>query len=194
MNRSKQEKQVREFNKAFNIACDHDNPMISEVELKQNMYLEELEELKDAIKENDLVGVFDALIDSVYIHIGLEVLKGVSYPITLTGTHSNDAKLTSRTKIAMTGYMNELVLFIEENDISDNLNIQKMSFILSNLIDASELGMFFVAGFDEVHRSNMSKLSSEGKPLYFTEGEKKGKVMKSENYFKPDLKKVLGLD
>ena len=41
--------------------------------------------------------------------------------------------------------------------------------------------------FDEVQKSNMSKLSAEGKPIY----NDKGKVMKGPNYFKPDLKKFL---
>ena len=41
--------------------------------------------------------------------------------------------------------------------------------------------------FDEVQKSNMSKLSEEGKPIY----NDKGKVMKGPNYFKPDLKKFL---
>ena len=43
------------------------------------------------------------------------------------------------------------------------------------------------AGFDEVQRSNMSKLGKDGKPIYREDG----KVLKGENYFKPDLKKIL---
>ncbi|MBI2271541.1 MAG: nucleoside triphosphate pyrophosphohydrolase family protein [Bacteroidetes bacterium] len=42
--------------------------------------------------------------------------------------------------------------------------------------------------FDEIHRSNMSKLDEEGKPIFREDG----KIMKSNNYFKPDIKKVLG--
>ena len=41
--------------------------------------------------------------------------------------------------------------------------------------------------FDEVHKSNMSKLDQDGKPIY----NEIGKVMKGPNYFKPDLKKLL---
>ena len=41
--------------------------------------------------------------------------------------------------------------------------------------------------FDEVHRSNMSKLSEEGKPIY----NEFGKVMKGPNYSPPDLKKII---
>ncbi len=41
--------------------------------------------------------------------------------------------------------------------------------------------------FDEIHRSNMSKLDDNGKPIYREDG----KIMKSENYFLPDIKSVL---
>tara|TARA_B100001027_G_scaffold1336_1_gene877 strand:+ start:2667 stop:3038 length:372 start_codon:yes stop_codon:yes gene_type:complete len=41
--------------------------------------------------------------------------------------------------------------------------------------------------FNEVQRSNMSKLGNDGKPIY----NEHGKVMKGPNYFKPDLKKFL---
>ena len=41
--------------------------------------------------------------------------------------------------------------------------------------------------FDEVQNSNMSKLGSDGKPIY----NEAGKVMKGPNYFKPDLSKFV---
>ena len=41
--------------------------------------------------------------------------------------------------------------------------------------------------FNEVQNSNMSKLDSNGKPIYNFDG----KVMKGPNYFKPDLKKFV---
>ena len=41
--------------------------------------------------------------------------------------------------------------------------------------------------FDEVQRSNMSKLGADGKPIY----NEHGKVMKGPNYFKPDLGKIV---
>lgn len=41
--------------------------------------------------------------------------------------------------------------------------------------------------FDEVHGSNMSKLDENGKPIYRNDG----KVLKSQKYYKPDLKKIL---
>ena len=41
--------------------------------------------------------------------------------------------------------------------------------------------------FDEVQKSNMSKLGKDKKPIYNNEG----KVMKGPNYFKPDLNKFI---
>ena len=41
--------------------------------------------------------------------------------------------------------------------------------------------------FDEVQKSNMSKLDNTGKPIY----NDLGKVMKGPNYFKPNLSKFL---
>lgn len=41
--------------------------------------------------------------------------------------------------------------------------------------------------FDEIQRSNMSKLGIDGKPIYREDG----KILKGPNYFKPDIKKNL---
>ena len=41
--------------------------------------------------------------------------------------------------------------------------------------------------FDEVQQSNMSKLDSNGKPIF----NESGKVMKGPKYFKPDLSKYI---
>ena len=41
--------------------------------------------------------------------------------------------------------------------------------------------------FEEVQNSNMSKLGSDGKPIY----NEQGKVMKGPDYFKPDLNKFV---
>ena len=41
--------------------------------------------------------------------------------------------------------------------------------------------------FDEVQKSNMSKLGHDGKPIYNDQG----KVMKGPKYFKPDLNKFI---
>lgn len=41
--------------------------------------------------------------------------------------------------------------------------------------------------FDEIQRSNMSKLDSNGRPIF----RKDGKILKGQNYFKPNIKQIL---
>ena len=51
--------------------------------------------------------------------------------------------------------------------------------------------------FSEVHNSNMSKLDNNGKPLIngeddvWDESKPKGKILKSQNFFEPNLKQFL---
>ncbi|MDA0968557.1 MAG: nucleoside triphosphate pyrophosphohydrolase family protein [Proteobacteria bacterium] len=96
------------------------------VQLRIDLIEEELNELKEAIKNNDIVEVADALTDILYVTYG----AGHSFGINLDEC------------------------------------------------------------FDEVQRSNMSKLGEDGKPIY----NDSGKVMKGPNYFAPNLKKIVNLD
>ena len=41
--------------------------------------------------------------------------------------------------------------------------------------------------FEEIQRSNMSKLGPDGRPIYREDG----KVLKGPNYFKPDIRTIL---
>jgi predicted HAD superfamily Cof-like phosphohydrolase len=41
--------------------------------------------------------------------------------------------------------------------------------------------------FDEIHRSNMSKLDQDGNPILREDG----KILKGENYFKPKIKEII---
>ncbi len=41
--------------------------------------------------------------------------------------------------------------------------------------------------FDEIQRSNMSKLGADGKPIYREDG----KVLKGPDYFKPNIQEIL---
>lgn len=55
---------------------------------------------------------------------------------------------------------------------------------------ALEFGIDLDAVLAEVHRSNMSKLDTDGKPIYREDG----KVLKSSHFVLPDIKRVLDLD
>ena len=92
-------------------------------QLRISLINEELDELKTAIKDNNILEVADALTDILYVTYG----AGHSFGVDLDKC------------------------------------------------------------FDEVQKSNMSKLGGDGKPIY----NEAGKVMKGPNYFKPNLSKYL---
>lgn len=58
-----------------------------------------------------------------------------------------------------------------------------------------EMGVDAQPLFDEVQRSNMSKLGADGKPIYSRgieqDGYPAGKVLKGPDYFRPNLRKIL---
>ena len=91
--------------------------------LRISLINEELDELKQAMKNKDLKEAIDALTDILYVTYGAGHAFGV--------------------------------------------NLDKC--------------------FDEVQKSNMSKLGQDGKPIY----NEAGKVMKGPSYFKPDLSKFI---
>ena len=93
------------------------------IELRKKLIDEEFNELKEAIDDDDIIEVADALTDILVVTYGAGAAFGI--------------------------------------------NLDKC--------------------FEEVHRSNMSKLSEDGKPIY----NEFGKVMKGPNYFKPNLKQYL---
>jgi predicted HAD superfamily Cof-like phosphohydrolase len=62
-----------------------------------------------------------------------------------------------------------------------------MLYILCGTILKHGLEDKMEAVFEEIQRSNMSKLDKDGQPIYREDG----KVMKSEMYFKPDIASIL---
>ena len=64
--------------------------------------------------------------------------------------------------------------------------IVDMMYVLYGIIIQHGLSDVFYDMFQEVHRSNMSKLE-RGKPLRRSDG----KILKGTEYFKPNLKKIL---
>lgn len=70
-------------------------------------------------------------------------------------------------------------------EIADALG--DMLYILCGTILTHGLQDKMEAVFEEIQRSNMSKLGADGKPIYREDG----KVLKGENYFKPNIAGVL---
>jgi len=60
-------------------------------------------------------------------------------------------------------------------------------YILCGTILAHGLQHKIIEVFEEIHRSNMSKLDDNGQPIYREDG----KIMKSSNYFLPDIASIL---
>tara|TARA_B100000795_G_C22501595_1_gene324199 strand:+ start:157 stop:528 length:372 start_codon:yes stop_codon:yes gene_type:complete len=118
-------KKVKIFMKTFNQEVKNQPSFSSDKinKLRFDLIEEELDELKVAMQNKDLLEVADALTDILYVTYG----AGHAFGINL-----------------------------------DNC-------------------------FDEVQKSNMSKLGDDGKPIY----NENGKVMKGPNYFKPNLSKFL---
>lgn len=124
----KQINSVKEFHTAFGLG-------VSEIikadlgkqinMLRYNLMKEENEEYLEAVQNNDIVEIADALGDMLYILCGTIIEHGLQHKI-------------------------------EEV-------------------------------FDEIQRSNMSKLGEDGKPIYREDG----KVMKGPNYFKPNFEEIL---
>ena len=124
----KQLNAVKEFHTAFEIGYS-ESPKSdlgeSKNMLRFNLMKEENEEYLEAVQNNDLIEIVDALGDMLYILCGSIIEHGLQHKI---------------------------------EDV-----------------------------FDEIQRSNMSKLDHDGKPIYREDG----KVMKGPNYFKPDFSKII---
>jgi predicted HAD superfamily Cof-like phosphohydrolase len=70
-------------------------------------------------------------------------------------------------------------------EIADALG--DMLYILCGTILKHGLEYKIEAVFEEIQRSNMSKLDGHGKPIYREDG----KVLKSDRYVKPDIAAIL---
>ena len=108
---------------------------------------------------------------------GQEVLEKPKIP---------DKKIVSLRLALIKEELSELEDALEKNDLTEVADA--LTDILYVTYGAGHaFGINLDDCFDEVQRSNMSKLSDNGKPIY----DENGKVLKGPNYFKPDLKKFI---
>ena len=80
----------------------------------------------------------------------------------------------------------------EFREAINNNNIKEVADALTDILYVTygaghAFGIDLDKCFEEVQRSNMSKLGKDGKPIY----NEHGKVMKGPDYFKPDLSKFI---
>ncbi|MFC4739208.1 hypothetical protein ACFO3U_04310 [Flavobacterium ponti] len=77
---------------------------------------------------------------------------------------------------------------VQNNDLTETADaLGDMLYILCGTILEHGLQHKIEEVFEEIQRSNMSKLNHDGKPIYREDG----KVMKGPNYFKPDFETIL---
>jgi len=108
---------------------------------------------------------------------GQEVKIGASFP--------NDKIVNLRLDL-IREELSELKEAIEKNDIKEVADA--LTDILYVTYGAGHaFGINLDKCFEEVQNSNMSKLGSDGKPIY----NEYGKVMKGPDYFKPNLSKFV---
>jgi len=108
---------------------------------------------------------------------GQEIKEKASFP--------ND-KITSLRYALIKEELDEL------KEAMDNKDIKEVADALTDILYVTygaghAFGINLDKCFEEVQNSNMSKLGSDGKPIY----NDNGKVMKGPNYFKPNLQKLI---
>lgn len=110
-------------------------------------------------------------------------------------SHSPIAKLSARKlklRFDLMDEENKEYLEAAENDdlveVADALG--DMLYILCGTILEHGMQYKIEEVFNEIQRSNMSKLGADGKPIYREDG----KVMKGPGYFKPDIESILNGD
>ena len=80
----------------------------------------------------------------------------------------------------------EYKIAAKNNDIVEVADaLGDMLYILCGTIITHGMQNIIDDVFDEIQKSNMSKLDNEGKPIYREDG----KVLKGPNYFKPNIRK-----
>jgi len=77
---------------------------------------------------------------------------------------------------------------VHKNDLIEVADaLGDMLYILCGTILTHGMQHKITEVFEEIQRSNMSKLGADGNPIYREDG----KVLKGPNYFKPDIKAIL---
>lgn len=196
MNISKELKFVWDFQESFGHPQSNSlNIGLQEKrKLRLDLQFEELGELHSALYENNHTETLDAIIDSLYILFGSVNYHGLlNFASYMEGEDTIDLQLTQY-PIEINIVLND----IKSRYVYGNISYSEIlnafcsiaNLLLSmhqKLIDLGIINEDFAGQFLEVHQSNMSKLDKNGKPIFREDG----KIMKSENYYKPNLKQFL---
>ncbi len=111
---------------------------------------------------------------------------GIGYSETMRA-HLGDDKNLLRFNL-MKEENEEYLEAVQNNDIVEIADaLGDMLYILCGTIIEHGLQDKIEEVFEEIQRSNMSKLGEDGRPIYREDG----KVMKGPNYFKPNFEEIL---
>ena len=160
----------------------------AEERMRLGLIAEEVCELVDACGANSLDGTIDALADIVYVGYGFLQYFGY-WP---------DFNLFQMQLFKDDGYsfVNAYVFIQEElarcmsaycTGLEVALCDSVYGVIRVSYYAAASLGYDLSVAISEVHRSNITKLGEDGKPVYREDG----KILKSDLYEPPDLAGVL---
>ncbi len=97
----------------------------------------------------------------------------------------SDAKTNALRVNLLAEEVEELKEALEAGDMVEVLDaLTDIQYVLDGAYLSFGLQNVKTAAFEEVQRSNMSKLGEDGKPIVRPED---GKILKGPNYFKPDI-------
>ena len=169
-----------------------------QTQLYMNLIKEEFEETAKAFDEEDLIEVADGLADMVWVIMGMCNSVGIDFDKIWEEVKSSnmskfvDGKFIKNEQTQL--YMNlikeefeETAKAFEEEDLVEVADgLADMVWVIMGMCNS--VGIDFDKIWEEVKSSNMSKFV-DGK---FIKNDA-GKIMKPETYFKPNIKKALGL-
>ena len=200
-NISKQLEQVWQFHQAFKIDQSEEMRLgtQSKRKLRLKLFAEELGEFTLATYKKDNLEQLDGVIDMLYILFGTVHYHGfgLMFQDFINGEHDISERpieaypvafgLALKTNNAEAKYLHGSITYSELLQML--VELTTLSIKLYNRLekDGIVLPGSFEKAFTEVHESNMSKLDKDGNPIYREDG----KVLKSDQYFKPNLKQFL---
>ena len=194
MNNTLRYEMVREFHAAYDEPTGEIPDTSPErMQARASFLQEEINEFETALSHLDIVEVFDALIDMHYFIEGSRLCFGTPMDFPRKRKYADGAPEIWKKLIVESSYL--ALSWSRCRDSEDQTNFVEdliMSTADSIIVKSPEnkpLSHYYMAGFREVHRSNMAKVGPGGKVLRREDG----KILKPEGWTPPDLKGVLGL-
>lgn len=179
---------------------------LDRIELRIGLIKEEgVDELREELTDKDVISfdpvlVIDAIIDTIYVALGALVEMGQDAGINLGHRNIYPFFVAEELHRSAGTLAGNIELSIDALTIAFNSRDAQLAADLLRGIVADCLTVLDISGvdaqpfFDEVQRSNMSKLDESGNPIFSRgvelDGFPKGKVLKGPNYFKPDLNAI----